>query len=598
MDHTLFEYNEGPIHEPDDFKTVLWFSWDDWRFVRESIFSSSPDLVASVLKKIRTWRSRSCIPVQVEVTASIIENQQKDPYFRHDLNESARQSEEALSMQYCMAIMRLVNGIIEKTRRKNDISIGEAADAIGIPRTLIDIRHEGSHRDLPSLKLLRGASEKALDWLISYYWEPQEKVIPDQNIEKENMEKKIKHRLQKVALCENAKIAVKASNSSPEGKCFKSQVRKLKNRHSKLLKKVLLLYSSFSSQVAHVLLEFLLSALESSNLKKHSHVDLSIENKQTSYDGWKSIVLKLSRREPEFLVTLADTILEKMEAQEVMNYESGEHLPLENSLKAHGFELLLSLFESFIPHLKMLTTASHEESSECQGFLAEKCKASLTGLLHRCLLISFPEKKQLMESALIIAHLIGDLSLHHKLKKLSSLGLSDLEPNSYPPGDFIPLSQLEESLLYAEEKFELIKQSRANGNAIKRKESESRPKSSRDVVKWWKPSPLGMLPCATGFSGRLPFLECTNESLEVTLSETKEFRELKQCNKRKAESAIQELAEISVKKVKETEPDCESYNGGDVSLEGVKGHLMIDGVRRKVRDQEFLAIASAVRLLV
>lgn len=115
------------------------------------------------------------------------------------------------------------------------------------------------------------------------------------------------------------------------GKCpnisvYKSQLSKLKNRHSKLLKKVLLLYSSFSPQVAHVLLEILLSELELSNLKEHledSQIEQSTEKKQTAYDDWKSIVLKLSRREPEFLVTLADTILEKMEAQEAVSYESG-----------------------------------------------------------------------------------------------------------------------------------------------------------------------------------------------------------------------------------------------------------------------------------
>ncbi|XP_073314444.1 uncharacterized protein [Primulina huaijiensis] len=593
MDNTLFAYNECLTHESDDFKTVSWLSWDDWRFVRISLFSTSPDLVASALQRIRTWRSRSCIPVAVEVTASIIETQQQDPSLRDDLNESAQQSEEALSMQYCMAIMRLVNGIVEKTRIKNEISIGEAANAIGIPRMLIDIRHEGSHRDLPSLRLLRCASEKAKDWLISYYWEPQEKVIPNQNIQEENLEKKIKHRLQKVAFCQKAKIVVRASNSSLKGKCYKSQLSKMKNRHSKLLKKVLLLYSSFSPQVAHVLLEFLLSALELSNLKEQSEdsqIEQSTESKQTAYDDWKSIVLKLSRREPEFLVTLADTILEKME---------GEHRLLENSLKAHGFELLLCLFESLVPHLKILATGSLEESSENQGFLAVKRNASLTGLLHRCLLISFPENKQLMGSALIIACLIGDLSLLHKLKKLSLLGPSDLESNSNPPGEVIPLSQLENSLLCAQEKFELIRQSRINGKAIEPKESNSRPKSCRGVVKSWKPCPIGMLPCTTGFSGRLPFFDCTNESSEVVkLSENKEFRELKQCNKRKVEFAIQDLDENSIKKVKETEPDCESYNRGHISLKGVKGHLIIDGVRTKVGEEEFLAIASSVRLLV
>lgn len=34
-----------------------------------------------------------------------------------------------------------MNGVIEKTRKKTEVSIADAASAIGIPRMLIDIRH-------------------------------------------------------------------------------------------------------------------------------------------------------------------------------------------------------------------------------------------------------------------------------------------------------------------------------------------------------------------------------------------------------------------------------------------------------------------------
>ena len=40
-----------------------------------------------------------------------------------------------------------MNCVVEKTRKKNEVSIAEAADAIGIPRSLIDIRH-GKQREL------------------------------------------------------------------------------------------------------------------------------------------------------------------------------------------------------------------------------------------------------------------------------------------------------------------------------------------------------------------------------------------------------------------------------------------------------------------
>ncbi|XP_074345976.1 uncharacterized protein LOC141684760 isoform X3 [Apium graveolens] len=168
------------------FKLVSWISWDDWRFVKDGLFSSSPDSISSSLRRVSAWRSRGCIPVVVEVTAYIIEIQQKDPLFRndvsvnllhseemftmlysmaimrYDVSENLLHSEEMLAMLYSMAIMRLVNGVVEKTRKKTEVSIGEVADELGIPRMLIDVRHECSHRDLPSLRLVRLASCKAL----------------------------------------------------------------------------------------------------------------------------------------------------------------------------------------------------------------------------------------------------------------------------------------------------------------------------------------------------------------------------------------------------------------------------------------------------
>ncbi|GJY30974.1 ribosomal biogenesis protein LAS1L-like protein isoform X2 [Tanacetum coccineum] len=104
--------------------------------------------------------SRGCLPILTEATASIVEIQQMDSHFREGLSESDLLANDMLTMMYCMTIMRLVNSIMEKTRKKNEISIGEVAVVIGIPRMLINIRHECSHCDLPSLRLVRLASTK------------------------------------------------------------------------------------------------------------------------------------------------------------------------------------------------------------------------------------------------------------------------------------------------------------------------------------------------------------------------------------------------------------------------------------------------------
>ena len=47
----------------------------------------------------------------------------------------------------------------------------------GMPRVLVDVRHEAAHNELPSLPLLRLAAEQALAWLTEYYWERQSQSL-------------------------------------------------------------------------------------------------------------------------------------------------------------------------------------------------------------------------------------------------------------------------------------------------------------------------------------------------------------------------------------------------------------------------------------
>ncbi|KAL8521498.1 hypothetical protein ACS0TY_011859 [Phlomoides rotata] len=616
---SMLGFNE---YHPDDvvedksygFKLVPWMSWDEWKFVRGSLFSSSPDSVASALQRISTWRSRGCVPVMVEVTASVVEIQHKDPYFRNDLNGSASQSEEMLSMLYCMAIMRLVNGVVEKTRKKNEISIGEAADAIGIPRMLIDIRHEASHRDLPSLQLLRLASGKALDWLFSYYWEPQEKAIPTQNNQTANLRKEIKRSLREVTLCLKAKQMGKSSSLQVKGKrsrysehlhgpskllhlvagkSSRSNSNGSKKHLVKSLKKTLRLYSSSSTELVNILLEYLLNALDSSSLAEQSDDSRfvsSTEDKQTAFDDWKSVVLKLSRKEPEFLLTLTQAVLEKMDSNEAMNSVTGDQQSTEASAKSHQFELLSYLFEWLIRNLKTLNLVHQKESAESKGSKTVKHipKETVLGLLRRCLLVSQPANKKLLTSSVTLAQLTGDTSLLQKLNKFALLEQpSNTEMNSINSFNATFLSQQEYSILEGEEKLEALKKRRMQS---KPNYADMGSKSKWGVVKSWNPCPIGMLPHTIGFSGTLPILD--NHSELETISNIEE----QSPGKRDAEISIQKMDYTPVEKV-QIEADCVMQDRDDFS-EGIKGHLMINGVWKKVSKEELFTIASAVKLLV
>lgn len=41
---------------------------------------------------------------------------------------------------------------------------------LGLPASFVELRHEATHRELPSLIVLRNASQRSLEWLWDYYW--------------------------------------------------------------------------------------------------------------------------------------------------------------------------------------------------------------------------------------------------------------------------------------------------------------------------------------------------------------------------------------------------------------------------------------------
>jgi len=44
------------------------------------------------------------------------------------------------------------------------------AKTIGLPATFVELRHQATHEELPSLLKLRIATDKALQWIWEYYW--------------------------------------------------------------------------------------------------------------------------------------------------------------------------------------------------------------------------------------------------------------------------------------------------------------------------------------------------------------------------------------------------------------------------------------------
>ncbi|CAN0905330.1 Ribosomal biogenesis protein LAS1L [Linum grandiflorum] len=329
---------------PSGYRLVPWLNWEEWEFVKDSLFSDSPHRVSFALHRISTWRSRGCLPVVIDVTAAIIEIQLKDPLYRKDLPHDAIHSEQMLAMLYCMAILRLVNCVIEKTRKKNESSIADAAGAIGIPRSLIDIRHEGSHRDLPALPLVRDSAAKAIDWLKRYYWEPQAVQIPSQR-DGANIRKEITLKLRELAACLKVKHNPQTCSSVSKGKTGS------KKPVHRILKTLVHLYSCSSSEVLSVLLDFLLKALDSSNLVCHPK-EYEIGEK-TMLHIWKLMITKFSKKEPEVLLTLINAVLNIIESQDTVDHIIGN---MAVPLGSHAFISSLVVVSSYCCIRKRMMT--------------------------------------------------------------------------------------------------------------------------------------------------------------------------------------------------------------------------------------------------
>ncbi|PWA55959.1 las1-like family protein [Artemisia annua] len=577
--------------EGNNFKLVPWITWDDWAFVAESLFSSSFHSIDSALRRVSAWRSRGCVNIIIEVTASIVEIQQKDSHFREGLSESDLLADDMLTMMYCMTIMRLVNGIVEKTRKKNEISIGEAADVIGIPRMLIDIRHECSHRDLPSLRLVRLASTKALDWLKAYYWEPQKMAISHPSDRTANFRKEIKSRIRELAFSLDVKQATRSESPLVKGKRSKKHI-------TKALKNVLKLYSSYPSEVVSILLEFLLKAHESADvgeLPNSSHV--------IKLDDWKPVIMKLSNKEPEMLLSLLKTVVHMIETREAVKHESGGvDLKPEQNPGFHQTKQLSYLFEWLVGNLKDLKLFRRKLTSTETVTPKERSlpKSALVHLLRKCLTVSSLGNNHLATAASVLAQTTGNHTLVHKLNKLASLHAPQADPineiTQVNPESFY--NQQENSINQAAKKLELFKQKRSQrGNMKKSAIDETKKKSMKwSLVKSWKACPIGMLPSDLGSSGVVPNLDVIEDQGEQEMvKECPDKCEVNQSRgKREADCPLELLDDSDVKKHKENECIVKE----DRFLEDVKNRLMIGGVWKKVTEEEMISIASAVRILV
>ncbi|KAI0129325.1 Las1-domain-containing protein [Hypoxylon sp. NC0597] len=120
------------------------------------------------VSRVSMWMQRGGCPHLVESTALLMAAILSD---LHETRTRANSSSYAIRAAYSAAFSRFVTGLLDSHQDKQrKMSMYTVAKTIGLPATFVELRHQATHEQLPSLLKLRSAARKALDWIWDYYW--------------------------------------------------------------------------------------------------------------------------------------------------------------------------------------------------------------------------------------------------------------------------------------------------------------------------------------------------------------------------------------------------------------------------------------------
>ncbi|XP_043094843.1 ribosomal biogenesis protein LAS1L [Puntigrus tetrazona] len=146
---------------------VAWMNKAEYEHVLEYLFSKEPALQKHALHRISAWKGRfgQSTPVAVDSTADLVRCQVLDSTGQLEAND--------LVLLYGMALVRFVNQITERQQKRVARPLRRLAGKLNIPEWVVNLRHDLTHRRLPSLNWCRKGCGFVLDWLHQEYWSRQ-----------------------------------------------------------------------------------------------------------------------------------------------------------------------------------------------------------------------------------------------------------------------------------------------------------------------------------------------------------------------------------------------------------------------------------------
>jgi len=142
-----------------------WRDGDELIKVRQAFYqplSNDDDARRKAVALVSIWVQRGNCPHLIESTALLVSAQ---------LNDTSGNSAYAVRAAYSASFCRFVTGLLDGYQdKKHKLSMYSIAKNIGLPATFVELRHQCTHEELPSLSKLRGAAARSLTWIWEQYW--------------------------------------------------------------------------------------------------------------------------------------------------------------------------------------------------------------------------------------------------------------------------------------------------------------------------------------------------------------------------------------------------------------------------------------------
>lgn len=133
-------------------------------------FNDVTDNRSRAVQRVKALASRGRLPHAIETTALLTSVALTDPQSSTLVDASSSDS-NVLQLSYSMALVRFVNGLLDPFQQSNfAIPLHQLAKNLNLPSLFVELRHMGTHEQLPNLETLRLACKQALNWLYDNYW--------------------------------------------------------------------------------------------------------------------------------------------------------------------------------------------------------------------------------------------------------------------------------------------------------------------------------------------------------------------------------------------------------------------------------------------